>query len=447
MRVWIRSLAVPCVLALAIGCMSENNTTVQLADPPVRHLPPEVALQGSLQYAPLVDHHLHLLSPAAAATALREVLVPPPLAKLLRERERNWNEAEGLARLFTPDSALSVNQSWSEGAQKISAFLSTGYTGPYLFRPSVYRISGSEAQISGFLLEGDGTDSPFGYFTLNLSQARDKSWRIASEVQVFPGPTLENPYTAGDLIKKLDEARIKRGVVLSNAYYFALSPDQFPGEYKKVQAENDWAAGQVSQFPDRLVAFCSVNPLRSYAIQEVERCAQSGRFKGLKLHLNGAQIDYQDPKEVAKARHVFETANRHRLPLIVHVRSSDNYGQADAEVFLRQLVAAAPDVTIQIAHLWGGETFSPSALAVYADAVVSKDPVARNLYFDVSGMNFNTKPESYPAVVAGMRRIGIERLLYASDGPPLQSWKTLQTLPLTEQELRAIASNVAPYMK
>ena len=39
-----------------------------------------------------------------------------------------------------------------------------------------------------------------------------------------------------------------------------------------VKAENDWTAQQVAQYPDRLRAFCSVNPLKPYALDEVARC-------------------------------------------------------------------------------------------------------------------------------------------------------------------------------
>ena len=46
-----------------------------------------------------------------------------------------------------------------------------------------------------------------------------------------------------------------------------------------------------------------------------------------------------------------------------------------------------------------------------------------------------------------MRRIGFDRLLYASDGPPLESWLAFRKLPLTEEEFRSIAGNVAPYLR
>jgi predicted TIM-barrel fold metal-dependent hydrolase len=134
--------------------------------------------------------------------------------------------------------------------------------------------------------------------------------------------------------------------------------------------------------------------------------------------------------------------------MIIHVRSSNDYGHRDAQIFLRQLVAAAPDVPIQIAHLWGGESFSGSALKVYADAVSAGDSVTKNLYFDISGSWSYGKPEEMTEIVALIRRIGLNRILYASDAPPSEAWESFRKkLPLTDKEVRVIANNIAPYMK
>ena len=349
--------------------------------------------------------------------------------------------------MYDAGSVLFSVTGWLEGPKAIATFLSGSFTGPYRLKPATYRIDGANAQIAGYMVEGDATQAHFGFFHLNLRQAVDGGWRIASETQIFPGPPLENAFTAQQLVAKLDEAGIERGVVLSDAYYFALTPETLPGEYEKVRAENDWTAAQVAQFPRRLVAFFSVNPLRDYALPELERCVATGRFKGLKIHLNAAQLDFRSPEQVGKVRRLMEAANRHGLPMIIHVRSSNEYGREDAEVLLRELVAAAPDVPIQIAHLWGGESFSGTALAAYADAVAAGDPVAKHLYFDISGVAGWAKPAEIAEIVAGIRRIGLSRILYASDAPPAEAWQAFRKLPLTEEEFRIIAGNVAPYMR
>src|SRR5262245_51792912 len=75
----------------------------------------------------------------------------------------------------------------------------------------------------------------------------------------------EKPVTAKQLVAMLDAARIERAVVLSNAYYFdpiRRGPDAYP----QVQAENDWTAQEVADFPARLIGLCSFSPLKDYAL-------------------------------------------------------------------------------------------------------------------------------------------------------------------------------------
>jgi predicted TIM-barrel fold metal-dependent hydrolase len=117
-------------------------------------------------------------------------------------------------------------------------------------------------------------------------------------------------------------------------------------------------------------------------------------------------------------------------------------------VFLRQLVAAAPDVPVQIAHLWGGESYSADALEVFAEAFSRRDPVTRDLFFDVSGVAAYGKPADMPEIVKRIRQIGMDRIVYGSDAPPSEGWNLFRKkVPLTEAEFRAIASNVAPYLR
>ena len=85
----------------------------------------------------------------------------------------------------------------------------------------------------------------------------------------------------------------------------------------------------------------------------------------------------------------------------------------------------------------------------------ARDPRTRNLYFDIAevALAISNTPGAAPKVVARMRQIGLQRILYGSDGPvaesatPLDSWKRTLTLPLTEDEFRTIANNVAPYLR
>jgi predicted TIM-barrel fold metal-dependent hydrolase len=262
--------------------------------------------------------------------------------------------------------------------------------------------------------------------------------------------------TAEQLVAELDAAGIRQGVVLSVAYWFGsqnLAP--IDNEYAKVRAENDWTMQQARRFPARLVPFCSVNPLRDYAREEINRCATQLMVKGLKLHFNGSGVDVLNFRHAETVRRVFQAVNERRLAMVVHVRDDlAVYGREHAEKFL-DLLSAARDVPVQVAHLWGGEGFSNAALATYASAVSNGDARTKNLYFDVADIaRFVVRSEASRRIaVQHIRAIGPDRILWGSDmAPPgpraQQAWTAFRaTLSLTENEVRTIASNVAPYLQ
>jgi predicted TIM-barrel fold metal-dependent hydrolase len=136
--------------------------------------------------------------------------------------------------------------------------------------------------------------------------------------------SLPNTFTARDLIALLDAAGVQRALILSLAYQYG-NPNKpaVKDEYTKVKAENDWTAQQVAQYPGRLRAFCGVNPLKDYALQEIARCAKDPYLHfGLKLHFGNSDVNMDEPQEVAKVRAVFQAADEHGMPIVVHLRPS-----------------------------------------------------------------------------------------------------------------------------
>lgn len=272
------------------------------------------------------------------------------------------------------------------------------------------------------------------------------------------------PLTARDLIPLLDSAGIQRAVLLSTAYLYGSPRRAVEDEYAKVQAENDWNAAQAAEYPDRLVAFCGFNPLKDYAIRELERCAgRPGLRRGIKLHLGNADVQLENPTHVEQLRRVFRAANERGMAIVVHTRASISrqrpYGARQARIFLEQLLPVAPDIPVQIAHLAGtgpGYEDPPadSAMAVFAEAVAKREPGTARLWFDVTtAADRNISPANAALLVRRIRRVGVARILYGSDAAvgenlrPRESWAAFRRLPLTDQEFRAIATNQAPYFR
>ena len=266
--------------------------------------------------------------------------------------------------------------------------------------------------------------------------------------------------TAADLVAILDSANIKRAVVLSTAYQFGNPSFSVDSEYAKVRAENDWTSQQVAKYPGRLVAFCGVNPLRDYALDEIARCAKDPQLRrGLKLHFGNSDVQVHDTAHVARLRRVFQSANQHGMAIVVHMHANINrsrpYGRAEALLFLNDVLPAAPDVPVQIAHLAGAGNYSDSVdavLGVFADAIAANDPRTRRLYFDISVLVPKDSVDRAARVASRIRQLGLQRILYGSDAAPGTgygplAWAAFRALPLTDAEFRTIANNVAPYMR
>jgi predicted TIM-barrel fold metal-dependent hydrolase len=283
--------------------------------------------------------------------------------------------------------------------------------------------------------------------------------------RLFDSAQGQEPLTADRLIVQLDAAGIQRAAVLSLGYMHGSPKIKGDNEYAQVRAENDWTSQQVAKYPNRLRALCSFNPLREYALTELDRCAKDPALSnGLKLHFANSQVDLQNAQHVEQVRQVFRAANARRMAIVVHVWTGDQrvgkpYGRAEAQVFLNDVLPAAPDIPIQIAHLAGAgpglDRGSKEALSVFADAISAGDSRTRNVYFDVATtVTMQTSAEDATLIATRLRQIGLHRILYGSDmavgGNPTarQGWAAFRgTLPLTEAEFRAVAQNVAPYMR
>ncbi|TFW20791.1 hypothetical protein E4L96_09820 [Massilia arenosa] len=267
---------------------------------------------------------------------------------------------------------------------------------------------------------------------------------------------------ARGLVPLLDAAGIRKAVLLSTAYMYGKPTRQVDNEYARVRAENDWTAAQAALFPGRLIAFCSFNPLKDYAIEELNRCANHPGLKyGIKLHVGNSDVQFDNPVHVARLYQVFAAANAKHMAIVIHMRASLSqkrpYGAAQARTFLEKILPAAPDVTVQVAHFAGtgpGYDDPPAreAMAVLADAVERRDPRTRHLVFDVASIvSRDIDKPAAQLVVKLIRQVGTERVLYGTDSAqgdnlrPRESWAAFMALPLTPREFTQIARNVPDY--
>ena len=417
-----------------------------------------------MNIVPKVDHHQHVVGPAAVAwltpgAPLQPIALPPDLARVIQAREKASGTQD--ISIYTADAQIldisEAEDHWVRGKEGLARMIAA-YEPETPFAPTAYHVDGNAGFIAGVI--GSKPLDPTMHFMFGLKKDTAGAWRIAVEYATLK-PPLEfgKPLTADKTMQVLDDAGISRASVLSVAYWFG--DGAFKGttseEYAKVREENDWMAAQVARFPERLVGFCGVNPLRDYALDEIRRCAKIPGIKGMKVHFANSHVDVTNNDHVGKLRQFFREANNNRMAIIAHLWIRDrSYGARHTQVFVNEILPEAPDVTVQIAHLGGAGRYAyDSVTSVFVDAIKSGNKNMRNVYFDLATVvTEKQNAESIALITKRLREIGLDRILFGADTPAgtrpesIAAWATIRRrLPLTDAELGQLAGNVAPYLR
>jgi predicted TIM-barrel fold metal-dependent hydrolase len=273
-------------------------------------------------------------------------------------------------------------------------------------------------------------------------------------------PALITPHSVQDLLAEMDRAGIQRASVLSNGY-LAESPmmeRQRPDAADLMRAANDWTVELARRYPKRFSAFIAVDPLRPTALPEIARWRGNPAVAGIKLHLTSSGLDLRQDSDVAALAAVFRTAVKARFAIVIHLRTQQmDYGAPDIRRFVEEVLPAAGNTPVQIAHAagWGGiDLATLSALGAFADAIERNPRRFRHVWFDLSGVwTDKSSAADRQALVALIRRIGLKHFLPGSDwsynGDNLADYynRVYPELPLTEREWAIIRRNVAPYAR
>jgi predicted TIM-barrel fold metal-dependent hydrolase len=256
------------------------------------------------------------------------------------------------------------------------------------------------------------------------------------------------------LVRELDAAGIRQAVVLSVAYSFADERKGLSDPDRLSREENDWTSAEIVRNAPRLIGFCSANPLRPVALEELERCLGLPGMVGIKVHLGNAGITLRNRDHLARIQQLFALAQRLHAPVLIHMRArgGTEYGAEDAKIFLDEVVPKAPGIEIVVAHLGasgpGYSAQNDEVMGVFGAAADRHDPRMKNLYVDVSSNLTDEMPADDAAIVAQrIRQIGVRRVLYGSDlsvpgGSIRRGWEIFRSkVPLTVRELQQIANN------
>jgi hypothetical protein len=193
-------------------------------------------------------------------------------------------------------------------------------------------------------------------------------------------------------------------------------------------------------------------------LPEIARWRGNPAVAGIKLHLTASGADLRRDGDVVALVAVFRAAAEARLAIVIHLRTQQmDYGAPDMRRFVEDVLPAAGNTPVQIAHAggWGGiDAATLSALGAFADAVEPSPRRFRHVWFDLAGVWTDKTPATdKEALVALIRRIGLRHFLPASDWPYSGDNfadyynRVYLELPLTRREWTIIRSNVAPYAR
>lgn len=296
--------------------------------------------------------------------------------------------------------------------------------------------------------------------------ARDALVEMIAQGREGPPPELPT-FDGEDVVARLDSAGIEQGVLLSTAYVFGTPDLDVADERRKVREENDWVARQAGAHPERLVAFFGVNPLADYAGDAIGHCAETEACGGMKLQLANSDVDFHDPGDVDRLQAFFSDLQERGLPVVVHLQTRrDGFGAEEVDVFVDEVLTAAPDVTVQIAHMGGNSRFDSATVRSFdalARAVEAHPDRMDDVVFDMGLVPFppqrargdTARQRIYRRwnrrFAEAVRRLGPDRVLFGTDYPEARpgpyATRLRESLPLNDREIDDLYDDRAPYLR
>jgi uncharacterized protein len=196
-------------------------------------------------------------------------------------------------------------------------------------------------------------------------------------------PALGWQLEASECIRRMDEAGIERGVVMTIVDAPAVNPDAI-----------ELIADACARYPGRLEAFARIHPwYGEVSVALLERAFELG-FKGLKLH-PVSTIAHPAGEETLR---LIRVAAGHRAPTLFHCGDEP----MATPLAVSRAAMACPEATIILGHMGG---------YFHVDEAIMVAERYANIVLETSAMPYPDK------IREAVDRIGAERVLYASDGP------------------------------
>jgi predicted TIM-barrel fold metal-dependent hydrolase len=212
-----------------------------------------------------------------------------------------------------------------------------------------------------------------------------------------------------NLIKEMDEAGIDKTVILPLDLGLAI------GEPKaSIEDQNKAYADLQNKYPDRIVAFATVDPRRANAIDLIEKAIKEWGLKGVKLHPGTGY--FPDAEELNA---FFAKLSELGVPVLTHSGFWMVRSKYCDPIYFDDILIDFPNLTIIFAHFGRG----------WQNVLFEMAAWRHNAVTDFSGCQFLAQ-EHYGLFCQNLRyaldSFGPARVLFGTDGPyyrPLMSSK------------------------
>ena len=179
----------------------------------------------------------------------------------------------------------------------------------------------------------------------------------------------------------------------------------FRSSHVGVVVPNEYVFDYVKGHPEKLVGFCSIDPVDPDAVEQLDYCVKTLGAQGLKL----APIYQNVAPGDSRMRRLFARAERLGIPILIHQGTTfcENVDLQIANPVLLQTIAIEfPRLKILIAHM--GHPWINEAVVL-----VRKN---RNVLADISALYYRPW-QFYNALLAAMEYGVLDRLLFGTDYP------------------------------
>ncbi len=221
------------------------------------------------------------------------------------------------------------------------------------------------------------------------------------------------------LLVSLDECKINKAVLLPIFPYIS----------------NEFILNVCNEYPENFFGFCSVNPLKMDAVEELEHFIVDFGLKGLKLHpkLQGFSI-YDD-----SIKNIMSKAAELNIPVLIDAWVRHNEIKTSKIINLIETIAQNhPSCRIILPHLGG---YSYKEMPILSQKF-------NNIYFDISYIfsKFD-ETELQAEIFPILRKIDSRRMIFGSDFPEIEikqyfkkSKKVFNDMHYSSRDVNAILS-------